>query len=347
MPYYEDRDTYIGRQTAWHGQGTVTGKYQTTAELLADKTFQFDLFKSQLHDGLGRLVDAWGIYRWNHDDKARRDMQATRFLSSVGKDYTIIPFAEGFKTIDALMQTANHGAHYETAGTIDHGAKLWALADLGLRTHVGADEHKNYLLFATSYDGSMSHTYKLVDERVVCRNTFAAAMSEKTTAMMKVKATKNALNKLVKTREILESMGQDVKVMEDRLNFLATRKLTKEAYTEVVDRLFPKAKDDEGKERDTTRRTNILNDILRIYEFNDGDTFKEQRGTSYNLLNAITNYVDHERMSDSTARVESATFGSGDALKTKASEVIYEVSQGLSAMTMGYSGDLAAIGLNI
>ena len=33
--------TYIGRQAAWHALGTVTGKYQTTDELLTDPGFQY------------------------------------------------------------------------------------------------------------------------------------------------------------------------------------------------------------------------------------------------------------------------------------------------------------------
>jgi hypothetical protein len=62
-------NTYIGRQAAWHKLGTVTERYMTTDELLANKGFQYMVFKSQLHDGLGRPVDAWGTFRWNIADK--------------------------------------------------------------------------------------------------------------------------------------------------------------------------------------------------------------------------------------------------------------------------------------
>ena len=69
---------------------------------------------------------------------------------------------------------------------------------------------------------------------------------------------------------------------------------------------------------------------LKIYELNDGNAFPEQRGTSYNLLSAVTNYVDHERSSTKDdQRAESAMFGSGDALKTRALDLILETSKGL------------------
>jgi hypothetical protein len=128
-------------------------------------------------------------------------------------------------------------------------------------------------------------------------------------------------------------MGNDVQRVEDRLNFLAGRKMNREALTSIMDRLFPKtAKDENGEAKETTRRTNILADVLKIYEANDGNAFPEQRGTAYNLLNAITNYVDHERSSKEDGRAESAMFGSGDTLKSKALEVIYESARGLDAV---------------
>ena len=339
---------YIGRQSAWHALGTVTGKYQTTAELLADETFKFDLFKSQLHDGLGRTVDAWGIFRWDRADRAAGRKDATQFVAPVGRDYTVIPFSEGFKTIDTLMQSAD-GSHYETAGVLDYGARLWALADLNLSMHIGDDEHKAYVLFTTSYDGSMSHQYKLVDERVVCHNTLTMAIGENSYSF-KVKATKNAQDRLIEGRRALETVGQSVRGMEERLKFLATRKMTRESATAVFDRLFPRAKNDDGTERETTRRSNIIAEILGIYESNDGNAFPEQRGTSYNLLNAVTNYVDHERMRDSkgTARYESAALGSGASIKANALDLIVAESEKLPAMPQRVViGSFADIGLNV
>ena len=61
-------NTYIGRNAAWHNLGTVTNKYQTTDELLADPGFQYVVFKSQLHDGLG------AYYRYKLVMKSRLDL---------------------------------------------------------------------------------------------------------------------------------------------------------------------------------------------------------------------------------------------------------------------------------
>lgn len=328
-------NTYRGRVAAWHALGTVTGKYETTEELLRDPGFQFIVFKSQLHDGLGRTVDAWGTFRWNLQDKLAGRKDAAQFLGTVGKDYSVIQHEEGFKTVDALMQSVN-GAHYETAGVLGNGEQVWALADLGLGYNIGDDVHKNFLLFVTGHDGSMAHKYALCDERVVCQNTLRVALSERGLSAS-IRHTKNGNARVIEAREAIVGLQDRVTTLQDRMNMLASRKLTREALTAIMDRLFPKAKTEEGAERDTTRRTNILADVLKIYELNDGNAFPEQRGTAYNLLNAVTNYTDHERSSKEDGRAESAMFGSGDALKTKAFDVIYEAAKTLPAVATRFT----------
>lgn len=341
-------NTYIGRESAWHQLGTVTGKYQTTAELLADPGFQYLVFKSQLHDGLGRPIDAWGTFRWDFADRLAGDKSAAQFLGVVGKDYHVMQHDEGFKTVDSLMQTTG-SAHYETAGVLGNGERVWALADLGLVAKVGDDVQNGFLLFSTGHDGSLAHSYRICMTRVVCQNTLSMALGEKTRASLTIKHTKNAMNRLGDARKTLESLSGDVKRVEDKLNLLAQKRMTREGMTSILDRLFPKKTNEDGVGQDTTRRTNILGDILATYELNDGNAFPEQRGTAYNLLNAITDWTDHQRSSKGDNRAESAIFGSGDALKTRAMDIISDTARGLDSIisTAPIVVDWSASGLNV
>lgn len=110
-------NTYIGRQAAWHKLGTVTGKYQTTDELLSDPGFQFTVFKSQLRDGLGRPVDAWGTFRWDLKDKLAGNKDAAIFLNAVGEDYAVMQHDEGFKSVDTLIQSSDPSSGRELDAT--------------------------------------------------------------------------------------------------------------------------------------------------------------------------------------------------------------------------------------
>lgn len=177
----------------------------------------------------------------------------------------------------------------------------------------------------------MSFQLALCDERAVCANTIKIALAERGLKAV-LRHTKNAGAKVIQNREMLASIQGEVTTLADRMKLLASRKMNRDAMGSILDRLFPKTRNDDGETKETTRRSNILADVLKIYELNDGNAFPEQRGTAYNLLNAITNYVDHERSSKDDGRAESALFGSGNSLKSKALEVILESSKGLDTV---------------
>lgn len=338
-------ETYIGREAAWHRLGTVTGKYQTWEEILQHGGLDFDVFKSQLHDGLGRLVPAWGTFRWNKADSAVNNKEAATFLGAVGEDYKVLNHASGFELVDSIMQTAD-GAHYETAGVLGSGEVVWGLADLGLAARVGDDVQKGYLLFCTSHDGSYSYLLRLSMTRVVCQNTLNASLSEKGRAAFRIRHTKNAQVKVQDAHKALAGLREDVVSIEEKLKFLADRRMTRESCERIFDRLWPK-QEKEGVQVDSTRRQNTLAEVLALYESNDKDAFPEQRGTAYNLLNACVEYTDHARGTNDN-RAASAMFGSGDKLKVSALQTILNEAKDLSPMRkQGFSVDFGELGLNV
>lgn len=82
-----------------------------------------------------------------------------------------------------------------------------------------------------------------------------------------------------------------------------------------------------------TRRNNIVNRVMQCFDDNDDNMFPEQKGTLYNLFNAVTEYVDHYRSkkddddSDEGGSSISAMFGTGDVLKTKAYNILVDVAK--------------------
>lgn len=322
-------DSYVGRQPAWHRLGKVTGTFMTWHEILQAGGLAYDVFKDQLQYA-GQPIDAYGTFRLNGDET---DRSKATFLGTVGKDYEVIQHARGFELIDRLMGKLD-GAHYETAGSLGDGQIVWGLADLKKSIFIGNDEIKSYLMFVTAHDGSVKHQYRLCNTRIVCQNTLNIALREKTASVFGVKHTVNAESRLDDAEMALESLEADITSVGDRLTFLASRKMTTKAIETVLDEVLPKnsAKARAGDDSDdSTRRSNILMQIMMNYADNDNNQFPEQRGTGYNLLNAITNYADHSRVvkgekENKNARPESALFGLGDKIKTRALEVITRVA---------------------
>ena len=66
---------------------------------------------------------------------------------------------------------------------------------------------------------------------------------------------------------------------------------------------------------------------MELFEGNGmGSSLESSRGTAFGLLNAVTQYVDHERRARSTDyRLDSAWFGQGAAIKQRALDKALEM----------------------
>jgi phage/plasmid-like protein (TIGR03299 family) len=334
------------RKAAWHELGQRTPDAQTWDQAMTLSGLDWRVIKRQLFGSVAEVsasdrvtldhlvpVPAYGIFR--DSDGA--------YLGTVGDQYTPIQNQHAFEFVDTLLE-AGDGAHYESAGALGNGERIWCLAKVPHTiTVAGEDKSEVYLLFTTSHDGSMAATCKMSTIRVVCQNTLNQALSANG-AMVRVKHTRDAAIRLDQARKLMEGVGVDAKKLEEKLNLLAARKMTKDSMLTIFDRLFPAPKD---KDSNTTRRENVLADVLRLYESNDKNVYPQIRGTAYNLLNAITEYTDHERTARITsgrsgytlaqARAENAFVGTGDALKQEALDVIFEDTAGNPVHSQVYS----------
>jgi phage/plasmid-like protein (TIGR03299 family) len=338
----EGRDTFAGRLDAWHLLGTVSGKFQSWEEIEKNGGPNYSVIKRQL-EFAGKPVGAWGTFRIDAEipkgleDRAVKVRSAKTgeerylsFLSPVGENYTVIDHREGFKMLDHLVGQID-GAHYETVGTLDWGATVWAQVDPNVSIRVGDDVSKILLTYHTSHDGSKPHDIFETGVREVCKNTFRAGSLNRLSDTVRVKHTKNAQKRIDNLVQEIDEIKDVALSMQDKLTYLAGKRVTKESLTTIVDRLFPKVESRDGQEVNQTRRDNILASVMSLFESNDGNAFPEQRGTAYSLWNSVTNYVDHERTSRGNNRAESATFGTGAALKEQALEVITEAANGMPA----------------
>jgi phage/plasmid-like protein (TIGR03299 family) len=272
----------------------------------------------------GLPVDAWGVFRTD----------SNTLISTCGKSYEPHPMKYGFSWVDSLLNQEN-GIHYSSAGILGNGEKYWLMArvpqaDISV---MDRDKHESYLLFVTSFDGTIPTTVKLVNTCVVCQNTLSMGLREKGAAH-KVRHTKNSKAKLNEVKDLMTSALASADVIKEKFETLARREMTEPIFNDVLNRLFP-VKNADGP---NTRRNNTLNSIIDIYESGiNAEAFPEFQGSAYQLLQAITDYTDHERgvrktegktLSENALRSESALFGSGANFKETALEVLLECTNG-------------------
>jgi phage/plasmid-like protein (TIGR03299 family) len=205
----------------------------------------------------------------------------------------------------------------ETAGVLKGGRKFWALARTGQSAVLkGNDEVSGYLLLATSCDGTLATTATPTTVRVVCNNTLTIALDGTTRAI------KVPHNTRFDPQAVKKQLGIAVSQWDEfmyRMRNLAERKVQwHEAmgfFMNVLCDVSPNSKLPE-----VLPNERALRKVQALYEGQGrGATLASANGTAWGLLNALTEYVDHERRARSNEyRMDSAWFGQGAQIKQRA-----------------------------
>lgn len=213
--------------------------------------------------------------------------------------------------------TESAGYELETAGVLKGGRKFWALARSGLSTSLkGQDAVNGYLLLATSCDGSLATVATPTTVRVVCNNTLTIAVDGMTQGVRVPHSTE------FDARRVKQQLGISVSQWDDfmvRMKALAERKISRDearAYFQAVICNAEEPLDDPSR----LPNYRALNRVQKLYHGEGrGADLCTARDTAWGLLNAVTEYVDHEKRARSNDyRMDSAWFGQGANLKDKA-----------------------------
>jgi phage/plasmid-like protein (TIGR03299 family) len=293
----------------WHGLGVALDHPATAAEAIrvAGLDWQVDLMPT--------FADGTEVPR----TRAVVRMDRREPLAVVGERYQPVQNAEAFSFFDDLV--GGEKAVYETAGALDRGRRIWLLAKLPGDVWVTQEDNVGkYLLLTNSHDGGSSLRALFTPIRVVCQNTLRAALDEAGSSGISVRHVGDVLGKAKEAERLL---GITLKYFDDfaeESRAFALRPLTEEAVRSYFANLVPIPQDG-----DPTRATATRETLLRLFEAGKGNALPSVRGTLWAALNAVTEFVDHERPtrvkdgeSERLKRFESALFGSGASLKDRA-----------------------------
>lgn len=315
MAHLIEQMAYVG-DTPWHGLGQQLSRHQPLEVWRQQAGMYWHIEESPVRfiaDGTGHL----GSIHSFPEQKVlyRSDTRAP--LSVVSQRYKVVQPEEVLEFYRDLTEYA--GYELETAGVLKGGRKFWALARSGLGTALkGQDQVNAYLLLATSCDGSLSTVATPTSVRVVCNNTLTIAVDGMSQGV-KVPHSTEFRPLLVK-----QQLGISVSQWDDfmyRMKTLAERKVSREevqAYFQAVICNAEEPLDDPSK----LPNYRALNRVQKLYHGEGrGSQLCTAQGTAWGLLNAITEYVDHEKRARSNDyRMDSAWFGQGASLKDKALE---------------------------
>lgn len=238
-------------------------------------------------------------------------------LGVVSDRYKIHQPADVLDFFNTLVKSA--GFTLEVAGAIKGGKRIWALANVNKESAVLHDDAvKGYLLLSTSFDGSAATIGQFTSIRVVCNNTLSAADTEDAPSRVILTHGTNFDASLMRDRLGLIVGGFDG--MMDKYRSFARNSVSTQYAKNFIKELFPDTHDNQ---------TNLYKEsksFKRVLELFDGAGIgaSEQGvyGTRWGLLNAVTQYIDHERGHNVDTRINNAWFGNGNRLKSEAESLL-------------------------
>ncbi|WP_394168920.1 DUF932 domain-containing protein [Saccharospirillum alexandrii] len=310
MAHLVETMAYTGK-TPWHGLGNSLSPNQPL-EVWADQAgMNWQIKESDVCFIAGNSGYLGEIHPFS-DNKVLYRSDSKEPLSVVSQRYKVVQPGEILEFYRDL--TEKSGFELETAGVLKGGRKLWALARTGQSGNLrGVDQTDGYVLLATACDGSMATTAQFTSVRVVCNNTLAIALKDKA-ASVKVRH-----NTQFDAQQVKQQLGISVSAWDDymyQLKALSERKVNARDVTAFLEAVYS----DVAEGNRTTVSERALSRSLELFEGRGmGAELVTSKNTAYGLLNAVTEYVDHEqRARNSDYRLDSAWFGKGASTKQKA-----------------------------
>lgn len=278
-------------ETPWHGLGQELEAGADIDTWAVASGMDMTLGSTDVETASGIVVpDKKIIYRED-------TMEGLSVVSNRYKVVQPIEVLEFFK-----RYAGNMNAELETAGLLFGGRRYWAMARLDGEINLGGDITRPYLLLNTSCDGSTSTTARMTSVRVVCNNTLSMATGRNSSADVTVRHNTTWDAAAVHTE--LESQYLSLRAHADMLESLARVKITDDKAENFLRKLLDKNEDDEVKLSRNSRR------IMELYRGEAlGADFDSSRGTAYGLLQATTQFMDHEYGRSQDTRLAEAWTG--------------------------------------
>ncbi len=298
-------------EAPWHGLGNRLDRKQPIDVWAKQSGLAFNILEAPVHYQ-ARTARSAGTLMTFPDNKVLYRSDTKAALSVVSDRYQVVQPREILEFYRDLTKVS--GFELETAGSLKGGRKVWALAKTGQSSALkGNDTINGYLLLATACDGSLATTAQFTSIRVVCNNTLAVALANGSGAVKVPHST------MFDPAAVKKQLGISISSWDSfmyRMKTLSERKVKAQEANNYFLRVFKDGVDptaQPGQER-------ALKAVQELYEGRGrGAELTSASGTAFGLLNAVTEYVDHQRRARSTDhRLDSAWFGQGATLKQKA-----------------------------
>ena len=286
---------YAG-ETPWHGLGHQVSNDLTPVEMMNASGTNWEVRKEPA------VVKIDGEYV-NTGRSALLRSSDNYILDVISDDWNPTQNATAFEFFREYVEAGK--MTMETAGSLDNGRNVWALAKIGSSFQaVKGDVTEGYLLFSNPHKYGRAITVKFTTVRVVCNNTLTWALDKGGSQSVSVHH-----GRVFNPEEVKTTLGiasHQMHTMEETAKFLVSKRYTPESLRQMIMEVFPST-------ADKTQLSRPAETVLSVMKTQPGAQFGE--GSYWQALNAVTFSVDHLLGRKQETRLNSAWFGVNDNRK--------------------------------
>jgi phage/plasmid-like protein (TIGR03299 family) len=282
------------RETPWHELGVVLGQPpQSIAEAINASGLSWRVEKEPIAVDRGDTATAGDLWAPRCEEipgyyaTVRQDTR--QVLGIVGERYRILQNVEAFQFVDQLLGSS---LHFETAGSLHGGRRVWMLATLPDHIQVGGDPVRPFVLLMNSHDGSTAVIAATTPVRVVCMNTLNWGL-QRARQRFSIRHTEQVNRRVHEARRVLELSVDYYEQFKATGNQLASERCTERQLRNVLDELYPAGTQDALTDRTRRSRQQVKDRIVEL--FTAGDTVGNAPGSKWAAVSAIVEFGDWHR----------------------------------------------------
>jgi phage/plasmid-like protein (TIGR03299 family) len=275
------------KEPPWHKLGKVLDHVFTAQEAIEHGGLNFEVEKQRMITERGIDVPAWFA-------NVRADNRDV--LGLVGNDYTIIQNREVFSFFDNIIGEGL--ARYETAGCLGKGGVIFVTAKLPKTIKVNGDSPvENYLVLASSHDGSMAITVYFTPVRVVCQNTLNASLMKCSNKVF-LKHTQNVKERFADAATLMGIHSGYLDMLEQAFNLLHDKKVSDQDVKYIISSSMMNKEEIKklaitGQVEFSVRKDNMVLELMNYYH--SASELDSIRGNAYGVYNAVTGFFQNAK----------------------------------------------------
>ncbi len=309
---HEVEQMFVVGAAPWHNLGRKFEVPPSLEEALVAAGLDWKVTTEPLFSGAKEQVEAM-LTRRSSDNS---------ILGVVGPTYTPLQNTEAFDFFKPFID--EKAAQIETAGSLRHGKRVWVLAKINRDPMVikGNDVVEKYVLLSNSHDGTLAVRVGFTPVRVVCNNTLSMAINSEASKLIRIKHTKNVAANLESVQEIMNLADSEFEATANQYRMLTQKDINSkdlEKYVKLVFNTTAKLVEAGGNVEELNNKR-IIQQIVPLFEKGRGNDMKEIKGTMWAAYNAVNEYLQYERGSDNSNRMDNMWFGDSARLNKKALE---------------------------